>query len=199
MHTPILRLAFAAALIATPGLAAAEPFEGPHVEAVAGWNHVEKDGHARSGDGVVYGGSLGYDIRSGKVAGGALAEINDSSGSACSDLEVQGKVAGKFCSHSGRSIFAGARLGFVAGEHTLLYVLGGYVNVRQRESFEGGKGAPLADRSFSKNRDGFRVGAGAERAISKQAFIKAEYRYTDVKGNSGAGQHQILTGVGIRF
>lgn len=196
-------LASIAALTAVPSIAAAQTFSGPRVEAVAGWNHVDGEAQERSGDGVAYGASAGYDLQAGHVVGGALAEITDASGSACTDLLKLGAVQGENCLHNGRGVFAGARLGYVIGEKSLLYVLGGYANVRQRASYTGRPDASTPElqvsRSSSRSRDGYRLGAGIEHAVSGRAFLKVEYRYTDAGDAPSAEQHQVVTGVGIRF
>lgn len=193
---------FAAALLSIPAVASAQSFSGPHAEAIVGWNHVDGPNRERSGDGVTYGGGIGYDLRSGQLVGGVMAEMADSSGSTCKDLLVLGTVDGTGCTHNGRAAFVGGRVGFVVGEHNMIYVLGGYVNVRQNNSYEGVKGGTMlfADFHDKRSRDGYRVGAGIERELAGKAFLKAEYRYTDIAdGNVGSRQHQVTTGVGLRF
>lgn len=41
------------------------------------------------------------------------------------------------------------------------------------------------------------VGAGAELALGKQAFVKYEHRYANL--DAGVEYHQNLVGVGLRF
>lgn len=81
-----------------------------------------------------------------------------------------------------REIGASARLGYDLGG-VMPYVEAGYTNYRD---------------VFSRKLDGLRVGGGIEANISRNAFVSAEYRYTDFS-NSNAGKHAGLVGVGIRF
>jgi outer membrane immunogenic protein len=184
------------------GNAVAQTFTGPHVEAVVGWNHIEGKTEGRGGDGVVYGASAGYDLRAGRVVAGPLAEITDASGSSCRNVGA-GVPQGTSCVQNGLSLFGGGRIGMVVGEGTLLYVLGGYVNARERNSYKASPNASIPylqkDMVFRRNVDGYRVGTGIEHAISNHAFLKAEYRYADVGDAPSSQQHQVVTGVGIRF
>ncbi len=88
---------------------------------------------------------------------------------------VEGSVDNVF---ERRSAIAGSvRVGVPVGR-VMPYVKAGYENFRDL--------------------DGIRVGGGLEYALTKNLYTKAEYRYTDFQ-NSGAGRHQGLVGVGIRF
>ena len=82
---------------------------------------------------------------------------------------------------SGRELGATARIGGVVGKKVLVYGLAGYTNLKA-----GG---------FTF--DGVQVGAGAELALGKQAFVKYEHRYSNLE--AGAEYHQNLLGVGVRF
>lgn len=81
-----------------------------------------------------------------------------------------------------RQVGVQARLGYAFNQRNLGYVLGGYNSYR---AFERG------------DRDGFAVGAGIEHRISRQSFVKAEYRYSDFQGR--AGDNALTAGIGIRF
>ena len=80
-----------------------------------------------------------------------------------------------------REIGASARLGYDLGG-VMPYVEAGYTNYRD---------------VFSRKLDGLRVGGGLEANISRNAFVSAEYRYTDFE--AGVGKHAGLVGVGLRF
>ena len=82
---------------------------------------------------------------------------------------------------TGRELGATARIGGVVGKKVLLYGLGGYSNLN----------------AAGFNFEGFQVGAGAELALGKQAFVKYEHRYSNLE--AGAEYHQNLIGVGVRF
>lgn len=70
-------------------------------------------------------------------------------------------------------------------------------------SYKAGPGASIPelqkDILSKRDTDGYRLGTGVEHAISKKAFLKAEYRYTNVGNAPSSQQHQVVTGVGIRF
>lgn len=184
----------------------AEPFSGPHVEAIIGWNHNNDSAYGRigSGSGLVYGGSAGYDFRLGDVVLGAAAEIADTTSNSCGTYNVPAtpsypSVVGRGCARDGRSIFVGPRLGYVAGEHALLYVTGGYANLRERTSFDGSIGGSPLKGTLHGDFEGFRIGGGVEYALSNHAFLKAEYRYTEAKDDETLRQSQVVTGFGFRF
>ena len=80
-----------------------------------------------------------------------------------------------------REFGASARLGYTF-DQVMLYGEAGYANYRD---------------VFSQELDGLRVGGGLEYNISDNAYVSAEYRYTDFE--AGAGKHAGLVGLGIRF
>lgn len=82
---------------------------------------------------------------------------------------------------SGRELGATARIGGVVGSKLLVYGLGGYTNLN----------------AGGFNFEGVQVGAGAELAMGKQAFVKYEHRYANL--DAGVEYHQNLIGVGVRF
>jgi len=194
-----------AALIAST--AQAQTFSGPHAEAVAGVSHESRDvlNQGLKDGSFVYGGGGGYDIRTGNVVLGVLGEISGTTNNNCGTYDIMAtpqtpSFAGRVCARGQRSLFGGARLGYVLGDHTLGYVLGGYENVRSRASVDGKIGNVAEKRSGHDSENGFRVGAGFEHALSRNAFIKAEYRYSRTGAqNPTSERHQIVSGVGIRF
>jgi len=68
----------------------------------------------------------------------------------------------------------------------LAYAKGGYANGR----FDSSAG----DRYTG---DGFRIGGGAELAVTDRQFVKAEYRYSDY-GRRARGQSWVIA-IGTRF
>jgi outer membrane immunogenic protein len=82
---------------------------------------------------------------------------------------------------TGRELGATARIGGVVGKKVLIYGLGGYSNLD----------------AAGLNFEGFQVGAGAELAIGRQAFVKYEHRYANY--DAGVEFHQNLLGLGLRF
>lgn len=74
------------------------------------------------------------------------------------------------------------RLGYNINDTVMPYVKVGYANYKD-----------VASREL----DGLRVGGGLEYNISNNAYIKAEYRYSDFERN--IGKHGALAGFGFRF
>lgn len=187
--------------------ATARDFAGPHVDAVVGWSDGERGAGFPSarGDGVVIGGGGGYDLRSGNVVVGLTGEVSGVTGSTCRQLDFPGQgpnapaLSGRLCGKDGRTLFGGARAGYVVGGSTLLYVTGGYVNARTKDTFNGKVNATAAKLSQHADRDGLRIGAGMERQLGGHAYVKGEYRYTAVGDGLNQDQHQVVGGVGIRF
>ena len=83
---------------------------------------------------------------------------------------------------SERQIGAAARVGYAFTPKTLGYVKGGYNNYRN---------------VFSRDLDGFVVGAGLEHKISRMTYVKAEGRYSDFDARQG--DVAAVVGIGIRF
>ena len=194
-------------LIFIASTATAQTFSGPHVEAVVGLNHDSRDelNQRLKDSSLVYGAGGGYDVRTGDVVIGVLGEISGTTNKNCGTYDIaaappSASLAGRLCSRSQRSLFAGARLGYVVGERTLGYVVGGYENLRNKTSFNGTLNGVDAPKRGHDSENGFRVGAGLEHAISQHAFIKAEYRYSWTGAESPSSvRHQIVSGIGFRF
>ncbi|KLE35824.1 outer membrane protein [Aurantiacibacter luteus] len=212
--------------VATPALAQDNStFTGFRVEALGGYD-VSKAGSDvdndlndeddQSIDGFMYGVGVGYDFAFGGVLVGLEGEISDSTAKTefnDGDLEDLGLGVRV---DTGRDLYAGARVGFLAGDNALVYVKGGYTNGRYNLLAADGTN----EIETNLDLDGFRVGAGAEYALSENMFIKAEYRYSnysegefdfqnngffdDDTGESGRfdadlDRHQVAVGVGLRF
>jgi len=165
--------------LAIPGLAQAQErgFEGPHVEAVVGYDRTDVAPRFGADNGITYGLGGGYDWRSGGFVFGPEIEIADSSVS---------RTTGTIKRSVGRSLYAGVRSGFVIADPLLLYLKGGYANGR----FE-------ANGANAYTGSGFRIGGGGELAVTGRQFIRAEYRYSDY-GRRARGQTWVLA-VGTRF
>ena len=163
------------AATATPAFAQDEaapaPFTGPHVEAVAGWDHVGALGDGESG--IVYGGAAGYDAQLGHVVLGAEGEAT---GSSVEDSGVR----------AGRDLYVGGRVGFVLGDSTMIYAKGGYTNARVRFAGTG------------TNFDGWRIGGGVEQNFGGRFFGKVEYRYSRYE-DADLNRDQVVAGIGYRF
>ncbi len=183
----------AAATIATPAMAQdAAPFSGPHVGVEAGWGRVGGGGRI-GGDGFVYGATAGYDIALDKVRVGPEVEFTDSTQKECRpDTAVAATAV--YCERGDRDLYAGARLGYVVSPKLMVYGKGGYTNARFSSKIDG---AGALDMGTSHDRDGYRIGAGAEYAVTKAVYVSGEYRYSHWSGD--VHKNQLLAGVGLRF
>lgn len=207
----------ASAAAASPALAqeSAPTFTGPRVEAILGYDHVgagssvdNDNGRAdQSIDGLLYGVGAGYDVNLGSAVVGVEGEFTDSTAkSSRTDFTDQfgfGRVK------QGRDLYIGARAGILANPQTLIYVKGGYTN--SKLGVLAGDTNQVTDTSFKLN--GWRVGAGVERAINANSFAKLEYRYskyedahidfangtTSDQFNIDTDRHQVVASVGWRF
>ena len=158
----ILTVALAAtAFVATPAMAqdAAETsFTGPRV----GVNIGVADDNIFGTDAFTYGADVGYDFAAGGAILGITAEIEDSKGIS-------------------RELALTARAGGRVGSNGLLYVAGGYSNIR----------------AYGVNIDGFRLAAGGELALGRNAYVKLEQRYGNYQ--YGLDLWQTMVGAGFRF
>jgi outer membrane immunogenic protein len=183
---------------ASPGFAQdvadAGRFSGVRVEGIVGYDTTKDDGEGR--DGAVYGIGAGYDIQSGNMVFGIGAEASKSTIDECVTPAL---VAGdELCVEAGRELTVGGRVGFVAGSSALVYAHAGYTNARIDVDYTPatvGGANPFAGQS--SNLDGVRVGGGVELAIARNAFAKAEYRYSNYE--QGFDRHQVVGGIGLRF
>ena len=228
MRTTPLSLSAASALAAASMVAGAAPaqaqdgrvpFTGPRIEAIVGYDHLRSGSSVdadntrdlkQSIDGVTYGAGVGFDAALGeRVRAGAEAEISDSTAKWDNNNGVPnvfnlGRVS------ADRDIYVGGRLGYVTSPRTMVYVKGGYTNTRF--GLEGTNGTISRDQRLDT--DGFRVGAGVEHQLSGNAFVKAEYRYSnyskgefDFNGTTpdssrfhiDTDRHQVVVGAGLRF
>ena len=199
--------ALAALAVSAPAFAA--DFSGLRVEGNVGWDqprlHIDTDNfsaHERD-SGVVYGGEVGYDLRYNNLVVGAVGGIDGTSAKNCT-LDNFGRT----CIKGDRNWALGARVGAVVSPRILVYGKGEYVNVRLKGVYDD---ATDASDSFSDriNRGGYRLAAGAELALARNLYVKAEYRYTDYRhtrydfggdvGRADLSRNQIVGGVGIRF
>jgi len=199
-----IALAPLAALIASAPALAAE-FSGPFVEAHAGWDRANvklSDGTTTlkgRDNGVAYGAGVGYDFRRGNTVFGIDANVDDANTKECIAAGTE-----RACIKANRDLSIGGRIGYVVAPQVLLYAKAAYTNVRIAASYTN---SAAAANNFSghDDRDGYRIGGGAEFALTANLFAKAEYRYSDYKDYKEAGarvgisRHQVLGAVGVRF
>jgi outer membrane immunogenic protein len=171
-----------AAIAATPAFAqdanSSPAFNGGHVEAITGYDHISGAGGQ---DGVLYGVGAGYDFRTGNAVIGIEGEVLES---------TAGECAGNVCVDASRDFYIGGRVGAVVAPNLLLYGKLGYSNARVE--------ATSGNVTDSTTLDGIRAGAGVEWLIRNTPLsIRAEYRYTNYE--SGVERHQGTLGLAFRF
>ncbi|APL94427.1 membrane protein [Sphingobium sp. TA15] len=217
MHKILAATLLTGAAVSSPALAqdVNPTFTGPRVEAILGYDHTgagssvdnDNDRDDQSIDGLLYGVGAGYDVNLGSAVVGVEGEFTDSTAkSGRSDPTDQfgfGRVK------QGRDLYVGARAGILASPNTLVYVKGGYTNTKL--DVLAGNTNVETDTNFKL--DGWRIGAGVERAINANTFAKLEYRYskyedahidfadgttTDEFGID-TDRHQIVASLGWRF
>jgi outer membrane immunogenic protein len=171
---------------------------------------ADVEGDDQSIEGVGYGVQLGYDFDLGGAVIGAEAEFSDSTAKVdFEDGDFEGFGLGQV--DSGRDLYFGVRLGAKVGPNAMIYAKGGYTNAKYELSSSYNGTAFESDIDV----DGYRLGAGAEYALSDNAFIKLEYRYSnysegeiDFEGadvpdtdrfDLDLDRHQVMAGVGFRF
>jgi len=188
----------ASAAIATPALAQdnaapeGKEFQGIKVLALGGVDDVTNSGSDQAG--AVFGGTIGYDHQAGKAVFGVEAEVNGSTTKDCVGSTV---VAGDtLCAKAGRDLYAGARVGYVLGENTLLYIKGGYTNARVNLTYDDGN-TGANNFKVGENLDGWRAGVGFEFNAGKNIVLRTEYRYSNYEQDFT--RHQGVIGVGVKF
>lgn len=223
MRKLFIVLAGGSALVSVPALAQpatdeGSTFTGPRVEAILGYD-INKAGSSVDDDvnednnhttkGLLYGVGVGYDVDLGGAVIGAEAELTDSTAKTGFD---NGQFAGFGIGNvkANRDIYVGARVGAKVSPNVLLYAKGGYTNAKFDVRSSDGTTTFRDD----LDADGYRLGAGAEYAFSKNTFAKVEYRYSNYKKAEidldgtlpdserfkvDTDRHQIAAAVGWRF
>ncbi|MDQ8758016.1 porin family protein [Sphingosinicella sp. LHD-64] len=182
-----------AGVVATPAVAQDATFQGARIEGIVGWDRVNVEGEGANG--VTYGAAVGYDLQRGRAVFGIEGEVTDSSADECISGTV---IAGdQLCAGAGRDLYVGGRAGAAVSRNLLLYAKAGYTNGRVRLDYDDGTAATTSDFNIGRNLDGVRLGAGAEYALSQNAFLKTEYRYSNYE--DGFSRHQVVGGFGFRF
>jgi outer membrane immunogenic protein len=198
---PALAAAMAAVGIAVAVPAQAEPFNGPVVGAQAGWSQnkigvldndlgvVDVD---RSKDSFTGGLYAGYDH---KIGSNAVIGVEAGFNIAAEDRIVAHGPAGAVVNPL-HAFDLSVRAGYLVDDKSLLYVRGGYDNMRARTTV-----TDLDTILSSKDSyDGWMVGGGVERALGEKVSTRLEYRYSDLgSGASKFDRHQVLLGVAYRF
>lgn len=191
MRKLIFVASLAATALAAPAMAQERaPFTGVRVEGLAGWDRLQAQGHD---DGVAYGVGAGFDFQAGRAVLGIEGEASDSSTNECAGGTLVAND--RLCANAGRDLYVGGRVGAVVGSSTLLYAKAGYTNARMKLNYTTPTG--VGNFNLHENLDGVRVGGGVEQAVGRNAYVKAEYRYSNYE--QGFERHQVVAGFGFRF
>ncbi|PZQ57599.1 MAG: hypothetical protein DI555_01355 [Novosphingobium pentaromativorans] len=184
----------AAASIMAVSPAFADTFQGPYVGVQAGWNQDK----ARGADTDI--GDLAIRDTRDAFVGGAFAGYNYKiTPNVVIGAEGSFDIAADDALRSGGAVIdpnyafdLSARAGYLVNPKTLLYVRGGYENMRARVS----DGVVSGHDTF----DGWSVGGGIEREIVDKVSARIEYRYSDLGSNGhDFDRHQALVGVAYHF
>lgn len=189
-----------AALTAPAAAQDADRFDGPFVGVQLGWQQDRRSATAGvvpptttrvTGDGLAYGGQLGYDANiGGAVLGveGSITGRTGGNGSAALDFET------------GPTINVTARAGLLVSPKSLLYARGGYSNARFSITNLVGN---------SESREGYTLGAGYELLLTDTISARVEYAYSNygsdtLPGIGGAAvinyrRHGVTAGFNLRF
>jgi outer membrane immunogenic protein len=189
----LLAAPLALAAVAAPASAqsAGAPFTGLHVDGLAGWDDIRNHGHSND---FTYGIGAGYDMALGNgLRAGIEGEVDNSDNKSCYGDKTSADP--RYCAKAGRDLYVGGRIGqVVAGGRGLLYAKAGYTNARVRLTENDGDGPfTLAH----KDLDGVRVGVGGEYGLTRNTYLKAEYRYSNYE--QGFTRNQIVGGFGVHF
>jgi len=182
-------------------------FTGFRVEGVFGFDSLRANEEEDDEDedvatdntesGLLYGIGIGYDVATSGGLAGVEAEYTDSRVEQCGDEEDDED----FCVGLGRDLYVGARVGVILSPAMLLYGKIGYTNLRTTLDTNGeldeDEEENFLDEANLTGLDGVRVGGGIEFLLGTNAFVKAEYRYSNYE--QGIQRHQGVVGVGFRF
>lgn len=169
---------------------------GFRVEALTGYENAAFDS-APNANGLLYGAGVGYDVGWKRLRFGLEGEVTGSTAKSCfffftSDFTPTGSL----CSRTGLDLYVGARFGGEVARGVVLYGKAGYTNYAESKALSpAGLGAVTPHPHF----DGFRIGAGAEFAIGRRTFVKAEYRFSNYERLQNFDKHQTVIGFGFRF
>ncbi|MFV0643786.1 MAG: outer membrane protein [Sphingomonadaceae bacterium] len=184
MRTSILSV-LAAITATTPAFAAdnSADFVGPRAEVMVGYENIKASVLPTNENGVAWAGAIGYDMRlANNVIAGVDLEMGDSDNSR--------NLSPTLHVDTGRTLYAGGRLGYAVSPATMIYTKAGYANSELRLVNSG-------TTIYAGEVEGIRLGGGLEQQIGSKAFVKGEYRYTNQEDT--VSSHQAMAGVGIRF
>jgi outer membrane immunogenic protein len=184
----------AAALICAPGIAFAQDgdpqnISGPRIEARVGWETpTVSDGTGavyKVGQAVTFGGEVGFDVQAGsKVTIGAYANYDKSGVEVCDGTDCLGEEG---------NLSGGLRIGFVAGNRTVIYIKGGYNSVTMKAKSGGFTG--------TDTQGGVGGAIGVEFGVGRNIYGFVEGNYADYGDFYGINlqRRHVAGGLGVRF
>lgn len=144
----------------------------------------------------VYGLQLNFNWQRDALVLGVEGEITGSAGDHCDTVYLPNGGSTSSCVSPTRDLYVGGRIGVAVGRSTLIYVKGGYTNVRL-DYDRPTPAAPSARFTGSSDVHGFEAGTGIEQQLGERFSLKAEYRYSNYGGDYF--RHQFVLGLGARF
>ncbi len=142
---------------------------------IIGYDHIRYKGAVVRGkeDGIAYGGLLGVQVPIAEnVVSGLEGEITDT--------DIKTTTSPVFLTNdtlsatAKRDLYVGGRMGYHVAPSTLIYIKGGYSNLRIKADYSDG----ITPVSAADNLDGYRIGGGIEVRFGALRVL-AEYRYSD--------------------
>jgi outer membrane immunogenic protein len=172
--------------------AQAEPFDGAYAGVQIGW-----DKHALVGNGLSYGGFLGYNKKVNDQFVLGLEGSLDFSTAKQTQTAVNGGQTISATASFGRELGIAARAGFLASPNTLFYVKAGYDNIRIKLRTTGNVPGFANLTALSGNTDALVLGGGVEQALNDTTTFRIGYDYAN--GADSYNRHRILAGVAFHF
>ena len=179
-------LAVAAAIACLPGVASAQDFDGPRVEARIGYETptVSEDNDVyKIGSAVSYGGEIGFDVKAKKVVIGPYANYEFSSVELCDGGDCLGEKG---------NLSVGGRVGLILGTKNLVYLKAGYASIEIEAKSGGFTG--------SESKGGVQGAVGFEFGLKKlYGFVEAGYADYGKFYGINLQRRQVAGGIGVRF
>ncbi|MBX7489816.1 porin family protein [Qipengyuania sp. GH25] len=190
----------AGALASSPAFA--DNFDGPYVGVQAGWSQNKVDTLNTSIGPVVIDNShdeattgifAGYNL---KPTDKLVLSLEGSFNLGIDDAFIGGTTAIPTGFDPKYSFDVGARAGYLVNDATLLYLRGGYENLRAGVTRSDATNVAYDKDTF----DGWSIGGGIERMIADRISTRIEYRYSDLGGDGEKFErHQALIGLAYHF
>jgi outer membrane immunogenic protein len=170
-------------------------FTGPRIQAQVGWNRTGINifdtrnfgGRGNFGAGseqdneISYGGEAGFDFDLGGLVVGAYVGgefSNNSEGFNFTTATATVPATPRLLLEMDRNLYAGGRVGVVAGGRALIYAKGGLSRTTLEESNPAGTARTVNFPTGDQDLDGIHFGGGVEVALSEMFYVRADYTHT---------------------